>query len=135
MSNSQHDASDYVRRMEELRSMGRRDVKRMFHEVERVADWREHVRSRPLMSTLAAVAVGYIMVKSVTSRPAKTYPEQKAPPINASTFQRTSASSGLLALMGGVATNVARQWAMEFVKRQLKVSKHDNPAQPSSIQR
>jgi|GEM_PF-7012740 len=135
MSNSNHDASDYVRRMEELRSMGRRDVKRMFQEVERVTDWREHVRSQPFMSTLAAVAVGFIVVKSVASGPVKIYPEQKATPKNAGTFRRTSATSGLLALMGGVASTVARQWATEFVKRQLKASNHVNPSQPSSIQR
>lgn len=121
MSTAPDEVSELLRQMHALRTTGDRDVRQLQNEMERVADWREHVRARPLLSAAAAATVGFTVVRAIfASRPAPA-------PITVARANR-SATGSALAFVGGMASTLARQWISDYVKRELKVGQNGSPA-------
>ena len=111
-----------IGRMQELRSTGQMDVSELHAQAIRVADWREHVRSQPLLSMIAASIVGYSVVRLFSSAESRGVPVVQAPLV--SSAPRKSVATGLASVAGGMATSIARQWLTEYVKKQLGVNTH-----------
>lgn len=105
-----------------LRSAGVRDVIRLHAQVERVTDWREHVRAHPAISALAASVLGYTVVRSVVGK--KPQAPQVVVPTSGK-VSRQASSTGLLAMAGGFAASMARQWAAEYIKKSFGGKPHD----------
>ncbi len=127
MSVSSDESAAIISRMHELRSTALSDVNRLHAQVERVTDWREHVRAHPVAAITAASALGFFLVRKLTS-------SDSAPPrfANASmgslplevTKKNRSLLRGLLSVAGGMAAPVARQWLTEYIKKQVGVHTH-----------
>ncbi len=125
MSAVPDEVGELQRRMHALRSTGDRDVRQLQNEMERVADWREHVRARPVLSAVAAAVVGFTVVRAVfATRPAS------APVLRAGTNR--SAAGSALAFVGGMASTLVRQWISDYVKKELKVGQNGSAAKPNS---
>lgn len=118
-----NDASEaIISRMRELRSTGVRDVHQLHAQVERVTDWREHVRAHPTASVVAASIIGFTLVRTITNsdRPPQQIVYSSAP-MPASVAKPKSAMTGMLSVAGGMAASMARQWLAQYVKKQLGV--------------
>lgn len=58
--------TDLIERMNRIRNASEQHVAQFHHEVERLKDWREHVRAQPLLAIGASFVVGYIAVNKLT---------------------------------------------------------------------
>ena len=122
MSSSDDNSSAIVSRMRELRSTGQSDVEQLHAQVERVTDWREHVRAQPILAVVSSTAVGYLVLRALVG--SGTPVQSVAITSPAQVANKTTASMGLLSLVGGIATSVGRQWVTEYLKKQLGVHAH-----------
>lgn len=140
MSVAPDEASELLSRMNALRSTGDRDVRQLQHEIERVVDWREHVRARPAAAAVTAAVVGFAVVRAgFAQRPqsptaTQTGPTQTGPQLAGSTTSaaaKKSATSSALAFVGGMASTLARQWISDYLKNELKAGSHGFAKPPS----
>jgi hypothetical protein len=67
------DGEYVVRRMEAIRSVSESHVADLRQEAQRMVDWREHVRSKPLLSAAVAVVAGWTLVRGLVPRRAQRY--------------------------------------------------------------
>ena len=118
---------DLIARMNEIRNSSERHVVRMHAEAERLVDWREHVRSHPLMAVGVAAAAGFFMVYRSRGT-AETKVNEAA--------TRSSIASGAMAFVGTMAGNMLKQYAANYVKGKLAGVHHDrNTDQQSEVHR
>ncbi len=111
-----------VSRMRELRSTGLKDVNQLHAQVERVTDWREHVRAHPGVTLAAASLLGFALVRKLTNvEPAGQQIFHSQP---GSIVNQKSATRGLLSLAGGMAVSLGRQWLTEYIKKHVGVHAH-----------
>jgi hypothetical protein len=59
--------SDLIERMNAIRNTSERHVERLHHEVERLKDWREHVKARPFLAVGASAVAGFWLVSRLTA--------------------------------------------------------------------
>lgn len=111
--------NEIIRQMRELRESGTKEVFQLHVQAERATDWREYVRSQPMLFGIAASVVGFSAVRSVANTGASHVPAS-ATEVGV-TARGKSASMGLLSLIGGLATTVVRQWVTDYVKAQIGV--------------
>lgn len=126
------DANDVVKRMQALRSTGDRDVLRLQYEMGRVSDWREHVRARPLLSAVAAAALGFIAVRAALGKKSQA-PVQTAvqSPVQAAVSEKRKPTLSALGFVGGIVGSMARQVISQYVKSELKALKDGYKLQPT----
>ncbi len=130
MSAISDEANELLSRMHALRSTGDRDVQRLQDQMDRVTDWREHVRARPALSAAVAAVVGFTVVRAVLAQPSRqttsSTPASAAPAANSATNvqEKRSATRSVLAFAGGMASTFLRQWISEYIKKELKVGQH-----------
>ncbi len=105
-------------RMQEVRRRGHANAYHLRVGVDRVSDWREHVKAYPLPSVIAACVAGYWATT-------KLFPNRSVP----STFSKasegtskgeaqvakTTAAAGIAAFAGSIATNLIRQYARGYI--------------------
>lgn len=128
MSATPDEVSELLRQMHALRTTGDRDVRQLQNEMERVTDWREHVRARPVLSAAAAATVGFTVIRAIfASRPAPA-------PLTTAQAKR-SATGSALAFVGGMASTLARQWISDYVKKELKVGQNGSAETTRSYER
>lgn len=128
MSSTPDEVSELLRRMQALRSTGDRDVRQLQNEMDRVTDWREYVRARPIASAAAATVAGFVIVRAIFVK--------RPPAVTPTTAQVPRSTSGsALAFIGGMASTMARQWISDYVKNELKVVQNGNTAKPLSHER
>ncbi len=130
MSAISDEANELLSRMHALRSTGDRDVQRLQDQMDRVTDWREHVRARPALSAAVAAVVGFTVVRAVFAQPSrKNAAAAPALATVASTAaanpqEKRSATRSALAFAGGMASTFLRQWISEYIKNELKGGQH-----------
>ncbi len=130
MSQKTEDVNELLQRMRTLRNSGTRDVQQLQVEMERVSDWREHVRARPVATAVTAAVVGFVVVRT-SMRQQRPIAAASAP----QTQVHRSATSSVLGFLGGMASTFARQWVNEFIRNELKVRQHGGASQQSSSER
>ncbi len=111
-----------IHRMEDLRSVGIQEVERLHDQAVRMTDWREHVNSRPVLSTLAAAVIGFALVRTFVGNKKTIVPAAPVPPQDSIGMQ--TATAGLLSVVGGIAVSVGRQLATEYIHRKLRDNFH-----------
>ncbi len=126
---------DLIERMNAIRNASERHVVRMHAEAERLVDWREHVRSQPLLAVGVAAAAGFFLMYRSRGKTAPQPSPQAASP-NADTAQetatRSSIASGAMAFVGTMAGNMLKQYATNYVKAKFAGVHHDrNTDEPS----
>lgn len=66
--NTMQEQLEICQQMAVVRSRGLANARGLGHEVERLTDWREHVRAHPIPVVLAAAALGYWIVPAKSKR-------------------------------------------------------------------
>ncbi len=141
MSVTTDEGSMIVSRMRELRSTGQSDVIQLHAQAERVTDWREHVRAKPLVTAVSSTVVGYMVARALAGAPVISTANNRTTiqPVGGSSSvqvaKQASMSAGLLSLAGGIALSVGRQWVTEYLKKQLGVNAHGVNQSNNSEQR
>ncbi len=122
--------TDLIERMNRIRNASEQHVAQFHHEVERLKDWREHVRAQPLLAIGASFAVGYIVVNKLTgprkgslkvrydsrqSGADSNGADSKAAEVTAS----PSFSAGAMALFGSLASSAVRMAATHYLRNML----------------
>ncbi len=125
------DEAELIERMNRIRNASEQHVAQFHHEVERLKDWREHVRAQPLLAVCASAVVGYILVSKV-SKP-REKPRRNAAPaterkMDESTANEvattTSLSAGAMAFVGSLASSALRMAATHYVRSALDKRMH-----------
>jgi len=114
-----------VAEMESIRRQGLQAAEQFGHDMTRLADWREHIRSSPLPFVIAAAAAGYVVVpvprKEV--RLATNIQVERLENLPAATIRRSAASS-VADKLRATAISFAGRWmrtvVSDFVKQQIR---------------
>lgn len=104
------DGNQLVSRMRDIRHVSRIHVADLQDEAQRLGDWREYVRARPLLSVAAAAAVGFVLTSRASSSKAPQAETAGSPPA------RVGVASGVLAFAASLAGNAVREFAMHKIR-------------------
>ena len=120
--------TDIIDRMNTIRNSSEQHVERLHHEVERLKDWREHVKARPLLAVGVAAVAGFWLVSKLSGR------SRSRPRINLRSHHhsrskqkeqdeavdevatRTSLTAGAMALAGSLLSSAIRMAATHYLK-------------------
>ncbi|MCA9130061.1 MAG: hypothetical protein KDB22_23400 [Planctomycetales bacterium] len=114
------DAEEIISQMDRIRNLSESHVAEMHHQAERLADWREHVRSKPLMAVGVAAFLGFLLVKKGIATEKSPRPSVLEP-----VTQRASVSSGVMAFFGSMASNALKSYVTHYVRKQFSGGNHD----------
>jgi len=104
-------------RMAAVRSRGLVNARELGEEVERLGDWREHVRAHPIPLVLAAAALGYWVVPTRRKAPKV---EPTAEVRGSSTVREEKTKGGLAGVVLGFATSLAGNAIRSYVSQQVQ---------------
>lgn len=134
LQQAQQHERDLIERMRAIRNSSERHVEHMHLEAERLTDWREHVRSQPILALAAATTLGFLAVQSTTrsdGRPA-TNGKTSQPATDSAggrAATRATLASGMMAFAGTMASNLLKQYVSGYVRNQLSGAQHDRGQQ------
>ncbi len=127
-----------IDKMNAIRNASEQHVEQLHHEVERLKDWREHVKARPVLAIGAAAVTGFWLVSKLSglSNSGNQHPqlrgrrrqtkavtdEERADDI----ATKASLTAGAMGLVGSLASSAVRMAATHYVKSLLdKRNQHD----------
>ncbi len=112
------DVNELLSRMQSVRACGYNHATELHDEAKRLVDWKEYVRSQPLISIAAASLIGFSVVRSTLGTNS-----QSNPPLPSSTTalensksSQSSWKSGAFALVASVATTAAKYYLMTLLQ-------------------
>ncbi len=111
------DVDELLARMQSVRASGRYHAGELHGEANRLVDWKEYVRSKPLMSIAVASLVGFSVVRSTlgTNSPrSHPLPDKTAVFENAKSSQ-SSWKSGAIALVANVASTAIKHYVASLL--------------------
>ena len=111
-----------IEQMNRIRNVSEIHVADMHHEAGRLVDWREHVRSRPLVSVAAAVMVGFSLIHR--SRSSNTHTDRKLD-AGGSTPVQASVATGVMSFAGALVSSMVKNYVLNYVRQQLHGDSHD----------
>ncbi len=114
-----------IARMNAIRNSSERHVVRMHAEAERLVDWREHVRSQPLLAVAVASAAGFLLMYRTAAPPQASPRQSAARQAESGDAARTTLASGALAFAGTMIGNLVKQTLSTYVKNKLAGVQHD----------
>ena len=100
------DARQLIERMNSIRNASESHVADLHQEAHRLVDWREHGRARPLLAVAAAATIGYSVMHKSRARKGINSESHNAAVATA------GVSTGVMALVGSLASSAIRQYAM-----------------------
>lgn len=114
-------------KMSAVRSRGLVNARELGEEVERLSDWREHVRAHPIPIAIAAAVVGYWLVPVRPKSPARQLREPEAarggnkssPSVQeekAKTAGVAGVGGALMGFAGSLLGNAVRSYAMQQIQ-------------------
>ena len=123
VSTSTDDGNYLLSRMESVRASGYDHAGELHCEAKRLVDWKEYVRSKPLMSVAVASVIGFSLVRStlgISSQtnqlPSRNMNVQESPTSSQSTWR-----SGAIALVSNVATTAIKHYLASLLQRRSTV--------------
>lgn len=133
-----------VDRMVEIRARGLRKARELNADIERLGDWREHVRAHPWPVALAVLAAGYYVVPSKTQsskslgsdsvlngRAASSEHGSAGSQAPASQAEKeravgfSGAGGAVVGFLGSMAANAVRSYVSSRIQRLLSGNNHD----------
>lgn len=120
------DVNELLARMQRVRACGYYHAEELHSEAKRLVDWKEYVRSKPLMSIAVASLVGFSIVRSTFG--AKTQTMLQLPSRNTVLENSRSCESGQSNWKNGATTlitSIASTAAKYFVMTLLQPQKTD----------
>lgn len=125
-------------KMAAVRSRGLANARELNAEVERLGDWREHVRAHPVPIALAAAALGYWVVptkpkvaKHVPASPAQAVATERV----ADVVDKQSTRSGIAGLALGFATTLLGNAVRTYISQQVQSLVQGKDDHASFVQR
>jgi len=107
--------------MAAVRCRGLVNARELNDEVERLGDWREHVRAHPIPLALAAAAIGYWVVPAKRKRAKVKLPQGEARvAAEVREQEKGKAATGLAGLAMGFITSMAGNAIRTYVSQQVQ---------------
>lgn len=119
------DGEVLIERMNDIRNLSEQHVSALHHEAHRVTDWREHVRSKPLIAVAAAAVVGYSLFSGARGSKKHSTTNTTDEERDDEVVAKTSVASGMMAFVGSLASAAVRSYATNYFRRQFQGSSHD----------
>lgn len=131
-NNPAADDGDLVEQMGLIRNASEPHVAGMHYQAARVADWREHVRSHPLVAVSTAALTGYVLVSKLRSlggsnggSVVESARRQSSTDDDASVAM-TSIASGAMAFVGSMASAMLKQYVSGYVRNRIMGANNDS---------
>ncbi len=113
-------------RMQEVRRRGHANAYHLRVGVDRVSDWKEHVKAYPIPAVVLAAVVGYWATSKLI--PAKTRTKSRSERIADEQHQevvtKSTATAGIAAFAGSLASNLIRQYARGYLDNYIQSLTH-----------
>lgn len=114
-------------RMQEVRRRGHSNAYQLRVGVDRVSDWKEHVKAHPIPAIVASAIVGYIATSKLIGRtqPSASVSVAQAvrhagPQQTQEQAARTTATAGVAAFVGSIVSNAVRQYARGYIENYVR---------------
>lgn len=115
-------------RMQEVRRRGHSNAYQLRVGVDRVSDWKEHVKAHPLPAIVASAIVGYVATsKLLAPRPEPPIQVPLQDQIRALRGQtqeqqaaKTTITAGVAAFVGSIVSNAVRQYARGYIENYVR---------------
>ena len=118
------DVDELLARMQSVRACGNYHAEELHVEAKRLVDWKEYVRSQPLISIAVASLVGFSIVRSTLGTnsqsnhplPCSTTDLEDFKPGQPRQSSQSSWKSGAIALVSSVATTAAKYYLVALLQ-------------------
>ena len=112
------DVDELLARMHRVRASGYNHAGELQGEAMRLVDWKEYVRSKPLMSIAVASLVGFSVVRSTLGTTSQVNPAfaNGNNTLENSTPSRSSWKSAAIGLIANVASTAAKHYLASFLQ-------------------
>ena len=119
VSTSTDDGNYLLSRMESVRASGYDHAGELHGEAKRLVDWKEYVRSKPIMSVAVASLIGFSVVRSTLGKSSQTnqVPLGTINSLESSTPSQSTWKSGAIALVSNVATTAIKHYLASLLQR------------------
>lgn len=112
-------------RMREVRARGHRDAYELKLGVDRLSDWREHVRSHPLPAVAVGAVAGFLTIRTIFPGPQpvkKSSRKVKEDGVDSGTevAAKAGVASALTAMVGTMLANAARQYMTQQLQSRFR---------------
>lgn len=113
------DGDELLSRMQAVRASGYDHAGELHGEARRLVDWKEYVRSKPIMSVAVASVIGFSMIRSTLGMSSQTnpLPSRNTNVLENSTSSQSSWKSGAIALVSNVATTALKHYFASLLQR------------------
>ena len=120
-SKPESDVNELLARMQMVRASGYNHAGELHGEAMRLVDWKEYVRSKPLMSIAIASLVGFSIVRITFGSKAQTMPEPQSrntvpEKSRSSESSQSSWKNGAITLVTSVASTAAKNYLMTLLQ-------------------
>ena len=125
-------------RMAAVRSRGLVNAQELGEEVERLGDWREHIRAHPIPLVLAAAVAAYWMVPAKRPEVKYVVPAQGSAAQGATVAvqeQKAKSTGGYIGVLMGFATSLAGNAIRNYVSQQVQTLVQGRDEHGSFVQR
>lgn len=122
------DVDELLARMQSVRASGHYHAGELHGEANRLVDWKEYVRSKPLMSIAVASLVGFSIVRSTlgTNSSANVPPPGRPAVFENAKSSQSSWKSGAIALVANVASTAIKHYFASLLQsRKTEGGFHD----------
>jgi hypothetical protein len=117
-------AGELQARMAAIRANRIKRIAELQIEANRLTDWREHVRSAPLVSVVGSAIVGFLAVKSFSSSSAKLTAKVDTGVERATTPTRPTMVQTLIGLGCNLAMTAGKQYFMQQIQNAVNSNNH-----------
>jgi hypothetical protein len=119
-------SAEIISRMEAVRAKRRERIADLNEESSRMTDWREHVRSAPLLTFAASVAVGALGAAALTGR--STPSTSSTPEIRTATSKKSTVAQAALSTVWSMAMPILTRYVKQKVALAIAgaAASHDN---------
>jgi hypothetical protein len=118
-------ASELQARMAAIRANRIKRIAELQIEAHRLTDWREHVRSAPLVSVIGSAIVGFLAVKSLSSSSTKLTAKVDAG-VERATTATTATRPTMVQTLIGLGCNLAMTAGKQYFMQQIQNAVNSN---------
>lgn len=123
----QQDGDDLVGMMNQIRNDSEQDVVRLHQQARRMVNWREYVRSRPVVAVGVTMVAGYVLLHRSSRKRSKRSRHSDQPRVveqpqvvdSKAKVARTSIASGAMALLGSLASQGIKYYALKQLRSSM----------------
>ncbi|HUP78975.1 MAG TPA: hypothetical protein VM260_10500 [Pirellula sp.] len=119
--NRESDVNELLARMQKVRASGYNHAGELHGEAKRLVDWKEYVRSKPLLSVAVASLVGFSLVRSAVgtnshATHARASSNNSLENLNSSQSSQSSWKSGAMGFVSNLASIALKHYLTSFLQ-------------------